>query len=44
MFSRTVEGRTYTFDVSGKLWKNGLAVYAHQTATLWSGVTGKALE
>lgn len=44
MFSRTVEGKIYTFGVSGKLWKNGLVMYDHQTNTLWSGVTGEALE
>ena len=43
MFSRIVEGHTYTFGVSGKLWKNGLVMYDHQTETLWSGVTGEAL-
>jgi hypothetical protein len=44
VFSRTVEGHTYTFGVSGKLWKNGLVMYDHQTSTLWSGVTGEALD
>ena len=44
MFSRRVEGRVYTLGVSGKLWKNGLVMYDHQTDTLWSGVTGEALE
>ena len=44
MFSRRVEGRVYTFGVSGKLWKNGLVMYDHQTETLWSGVTGEALQ
>ena len=44
MFSRFVEGRSYTFGVSGKLWKNGLVMYDHQTETLWSGVTGEALQ
>lgn len=44
MFSRIVEGRTYTFGVSGKLWRNGLVMYDHQTNTLWSGITGTALD
>ena len=44
MFSRTVDGREYTFGVSGKLWRNGLVMYDHQTDTLWSGVTGEALQ
>ena len=44
MFSRRIEGNVYTFGVSGKLWKNGLVMYDHQTETLWSGVTGEALQ
>jgi hypothetical protein len=44
VFSRTVDGKEYTFGVSGKLWRNGLVMYDHQTDTLWSGVTGEALQ
>ena len=44
MFSRIVDGKAYTFGVSGKLWRNGLVMYDHQTETLWSGVTGAAIE
>jgi Protein of unknown function (DUF3179) len=44
VFSRLVDGQAYTFGVSGKLWKNGLVMYDHQTETLWSGVTGEALQ
>lgn len=43
MFSRHIEGKTYTFGVSGKLWRNGLVMFDHQTDTLWSGITGEAL-
>jgi len=39
-----VDGKEYTFGVSGKLWRNGLVMYDHQTDTLWSGVTGEALQ
>ncbi len=38
-----LDGKEYTFGVSGKLWRNGLVMYDHQTETLWSGVTGDAL-
>ncbi len=38
-----IDGQEYTFGVSGKLWRNGLVMYDHQTETLWSGVTGEAL-
>ena len=44
MFSRIIDDKTYTFGVSGKLWRNGLVMYDHQTETLWSGVTGAAIE
>ena len=39
-----VDGQAHTFGVSGKLWRNGLVMYDHQTETLWSGVTGEALQ
>lgn len=39
-----IDGREHTFGVSGKLWRNGLVMYDHQTETLWSGVTGAALK
>ena len=44
MFSRLVDGDEYTFGVSGKLWRNGVVMYDHQTKSLWSGVTGECLE
>jgi hypothetical protein len=44
VFSRIVADKEYTFGVSGKLWRNGLVMYDHQTKTLWSGITGEALE
>ena len=33
----------YTFGVSGKLYRNGLIMYDHQTGSLWSHVTGDAI-
>lgn len=39
-----IDGQEHTFGVSGKLWRNGLVMYDHQTETLWSGVTGEALK
>jgi len=44
VWSRIVDGKAYTFGVSGKLWRNGLVMYDHQTDTLWSGITGEALQ
>lgn len=32
-----------TFGVSGKLWKDALVMYDHQTGSLWSHVTGEAI-
>ena len=44
MYSRTVNGQTLTFGVSGKLWKNALVMYDRETGTLWSHLTGEALQ
>ncbi len=44
MYSRELEGKTYTFGVSGKLWRDALLMYDHQTRSLWSHITGKAIQ
>jgi len=44
VYSRTVENRILTFGVSGKLWKNALVMYDRETKTLWSHLTGEAIE
>jgi len=44
VYSRIVNGQELTFGVTGSLWRNGLVMYDHQTSTLWSGITGEALE
>ena len=44
MYSRELEGKTYTFGVSGKLWRDALLMYDHQTRSLWSHITGEAIE
>ena len=43
MYSRNLNGKTLTFGVSGKLWKNALVMYDRETKTLWSHLTGEAL-
>lgn len=43
MYSRALNGKTLTFGVSGKLWKNALVMYDRETRTLWSHLTGEAL-
>lgn len=44
MYARQVGDRTLTFLVSGKLWRNSLIMQDLETGTLWSHVTGEALE
>ncbi len=44
MYSRELEGKTYTFGVSGKLWRDALLMYDHQTQSLWSHITGEAIQ
>ena len=44
MYSRELDGETYTFGVSGKLFRDALLMYDHQTRTLWSHITGEAVE
>lgn len=43
MYSRELDGKTYTFGVSGKLLYDALLMYDHQTRSLWSHITGKAV-
>jgi len=42
--AREVEGRALTLLVSGKLWRNSLVMQDLETETLWSHITGEALE
>ncbi len=44
MYSRELDGGTYTFGVSGKLWRDALVMYDHQTRSLWSHITGEAIQ
>lgn len=44
MYSRELDGETYTFGVSGKLWRDALLMYDHQTRSLWSHITGEAVQ
>lgn len=44
MYARRVEGRDYTFGVSGKLARNALVMYDHQTSSLWTQITGEAID
>jgi hypothetical protein len=42
--ARTIGKKTLTFTVSGKLWRNSLIMQDKETGSLWSHITGKALE
>ncbi len=44
MHAREGKGRTLTLLVSGKLWRNSLVMQDLETETLWSHITGEALE
>ena len=43
MYSRNVEGKEYTFGVSGRLYKSNVLLYDHQTESLWSQLMKKAI-
>lgn len=44
MYDREIRGRTLTFGVSGKLYRNSLVMYDHETESLWSHLLGAAVE
>lgn len=44
VYARTLAGRTYTFQVAGKLWRNSFIMEDRETSTSWSHVTGRALD
>ena len=44
MYARTVNGRDLTFGVSGKLVRNSLIMYDRETHSLWSHLTGGAIQ
>ena len=43
MYAREIDGRVYTFGVSGKLLRNALVMYDHQTGSEWAQILGEAL-
>ena len=44
MYARSVGDTSLTLIVSGKLWRNSLIMMDEETGTLWSHVTGEAME
>ena len=43
VYSRNVNGKLYTFGVSGRLYKSNVLFYDHQTESLWSQLMEKAV-
>ncbi|MBS3919814.1 MAG: DUF3179 domain-containing protein [Deltaproteobacteria bacterium] len=43
VYSRNVEGKLYTFGVSGRLYKSNVLLYDHQTESLWSQLKEMAI-
>lgn len=44
VYARKLGGRVYTFQVSGKLWRNSLLMQDRQTESTWSHITGRAID
>jgi hypothetical protein len=44
VYARDLNGKTLTFGVSGKLIRNSLVMFDRETGTLWSHLTGEALQ
>ena len=44
MYSREIDGKEFTFGVSGKLIMNALVMYDRQTDSLWGQIIGEAIQ
>lgn len=44
MYDRDIRGRTLSFGVSGKLYRNSLIMYDRETGSLWSHFLGAAVQ
>lgn len=44
VYTRTIGEKTFTFIVSGKLWRNSLIMQDKETNSLWSHVTGESMD
>jgi hypothetical protein len=44
VYSREIDGREFTFGVSGKLIRNVLVMYDRQTGSLWSQLLGESVQ
>ena len=44
VYARTVGSRSYTFQVSGKLWRNAFIMQDRETGSSWSHILGTCLD
>jgi len=44
VYARTLGSTTYTFQVSGRLWRNSLIMVDRETGTSWNQITGRAID
>ncbi len=44
VYARSLGSTVYTFQVSGRLWRNSLIMEDRETGTSWSQVTGRAID
>jgi Protein of unknown function (DUF3179) len=44
VYAAEIDGKTYTFEASGSLWKDALVLMDRQTSSLWSQISGEAID
>jgi len=44
VYARKLGGKIYTFQVSGKLWRNSLIMQDRESGSAWSHVTGRSID
>ncbi len=44
MYAAEIDGKTYTFEASGSLWRDALVLMDRQTSSLWSQIMGEAID
>ena len=44
VYARTLGSAKYSFEVSGRLWRNNLIMIDRETGTYWSQMTGRAID
>ena len=44
VYVREIDGEPVTFVISGKLWRNSMTMIDEESGSLWSHITGEALD